>query len=380
MQARTAALCAAARPHLERIRQATGETTNLVDPRWRPRGLRRPGPGPAQRADVHRARQLGARAHHRIGQGDARPPAAGDDRRALPARARAVRAADAAHARRRSPRCEEDFARIRRRGYALDDEEHEEGVSCVAAPVFDAAGDRLRGDQHLRAQHADRPRRHRRARPAAAAGRRGGVRRTRLRAAADRHSEVRRGATNDAWGGVTDRGDLQPGSDRVRTVTLTDRRPRGHRRRRDDDLRRGEGRGDRDPGAVPRRALRPGRRLPVCVVDVGGARARRGLRAPVRGRDGGQDRDREVERQRAMLTRLLLVDQPPADEDPKETTTADNELLVLARRYGVSRDDLPNGRGRGRGSLQPGDLRSTTTRASCATAACARATTSRATT
>ena len=31
-----------------------------------------------------------------------------------------------------------------------------------------------------------------------------------------------------------------------------------------------------------------------------------------------------------------MVDQPPTDEDPKETTTADNELLVLARRYGSS--------------------------------------------
>src|SRR5580692_8777738 len=93
----------------------------------------------------------------------------------------------------------------------------------------------------------------------------------------------------------------------------------------------------------------------MCVVDTG---APAFAAACVRACENGmtvKTATPEVERSRAMLTRLLLSDPPPRDRDPKETTTADNELLKLADRYGVSAADpgpdgsagLPCGSGRG---------------------------------
>ncbi|MEA2226994.1 MAG: formate dehydrogenase major subunit, partial [Solirubrobacteraceae bacterium] len=87
----------------------------------------------------------------------------------------------------------------------------------------------------------------------------------------------------------------------------------------------------------------------VCVVDVG---ARVYAASCVRPCEDGMEVKTDtpdLERHRATLTELLLVDQPALDEDPKETTTADNELLVHVRRYGVQQDESPLPRGHGRG-------------------------------
>ncbi len=87
----------------------------------------------------------------------------------------------------------------------------------------------------------------------------------------------------------------------------------------------------------------------MCVVDTGG---RVFAAACVRPCDDGmtvQTSTPELERSRSVLTELLLSDQPPRESDPKQTTTADNQLLELADRYGVAREttDLPVGTGRG---------------------------------
>jgi formate dehydrogenase major subunit len=87
----------------------------------------------------------------------------------------------------------------------------------------------------------------------------------------------------------------------------------------------------------------------MCVVDVG---ARVYAAACVRPCEQGMEvttGGEQIDSHRAMLTELLLSEQPDPAEDPKETTTADNELLVLVRQYGVAKDpgSLPQSSGRG---------------------------------
>ena len=86
----------------------------------------------------------------------------------------------------------------------------------------------------------------------------------------------------------------------------------------------------------------------MCVVDVG---ARVYAAACVRPCEEGMDvktATERVEHHRSMLTELLLADQPAPEDDPKENKTADNELLVLVRKYGVQQDNgIPQAQGRG---------------------------------
>src|SRR5215218_7293838 len=69
----------------------------------------------------------------------------------------------------------------------------------------------------------------------------------------------------------------------------------------------------------------------MCVVDVGGRVLAAACVRPCE--DGMQvtTANAKVEKQRAVLTELLMADQP--DEDPKQATTGDNLLLALASRY-----------------------------------------------
>src|SRR3954462_12418430 len=86
----------------------------------------------------------------------------------------------------------------------------------------------------------------------------------------------------------------------------------------------------------------------MCVVDTGG---RVFAAACVRPCEDGMTvaaSTPDVEASRAVLTALLVADQPPRERDPKQTTTGDNLLLGLADRFGVTADGtLPRGPARG---------------------------------
>jgi formate dehydrogenase major subunit len=85
----------------------------------------------------------------------------------------------------------------------------------------------------------------------------------------------------------------------------------------------------------------------MCVVDTG---SRAYAAACVRPCEDGmqvQTATPEVERSRAVLTEMLMSDQPAPEEDRKHTTTRDNLLFDLADGYDVGQDTLPRGSGRG---------------------------------
>src|SRR3954462_2613589 len=137
LQDRLGRLRTAARPHLEAIQRETGETTNLVVLDGREvvyvdsvSGTR------SVRLFTEIGRAIPA---HTSGAGKAllawRDP---KDIEALlggaplpPATAKTLTTLEA---------LQDDFVRIRRRGYSTDNEEHELGVACVATPILDHAG------------------------------------------------------------------------------------------------------------------------------------------------------------------------------------------------------------------------------------------------
>jgi formate dehydrogenase major subunit len=93
----------------------------------------------------------------------------------------------------------------------------------------------------------------------------------------------------------------------------------------------------------------------MCVVDTGG---RAFAAACVRPCEDGMTVTTdtpELNRSRATLTELLIADQPPRAEDPKQNKTGDNLLLELADRFDVAREttELPCAGGRGTDSSNP---------------------------
>lgn len=135
-KARDTHLRAITRPHLEAIRQAIDETTNLVV-------LDGVFAVYVDQVESRHAVRLFAEPGKRVpaytsGAGKAMLAYQDDGlRNALPSKPleqltpRTITSATD---------LQEEFGKIRRRGFAVDNEEYEEGVSCVGAPIFDSLG------------------------------------------------------------------------------------------------------------------------------------------------------------------------------------------------------------------------------------------------
>jgi DNA-binding IclR family transcriptional regulator len=137
VERRTSGLRAAARPYLERIRKVSGETTNLVILHDEEIVYIDQLEGShAMRMFMETGRSVPA---HTAGAGKAlmahRPEGELEILRASEPYERLT-----ANTIGTAEELRKELARIRRRGFAIDNEEHEEGVTCVAAPIFDFAG------------------------------------------------------------------------------------------------------------------------------------------------------------------------------------------------------------------------------------------------
>src|SRR6266567_2923771 len=77
----------------------------------------------------------------------------------------------------------------------------------------------------------------------------------------------------------------------------------------------------------------------MCIVDVGARVYAAACVRPCEDEMEVRTHTPELDRNRSKLTELLFVDQPPVEEDPKETKTADNELLVYVRQYNVPQEE-----------------------------------------
>src|SRR4051794_9772035 len=93
----------------------------------------------------------------------------------------------------------------------------------------------------------------------------------------------------------------------------------------------------------------------MCVVDTGGRVLAAACVRPCEDGMTVKTDTEEIQRSRATLTELLISDQPPRAEDPKQNKTGDNLLLELADGFGVAREttSLPCGSGRGADSSNP---------------------------